>query len=231
MNKMNNCKAKYFSLLGDSVSTLDGYSEPDFASYYSGERKAYADVFAPADTWWGQVIAALGGELLVNDSFSGSTVCRLPEHAIPSYACSDERTSSLGRGGRLPDVIMIFMGINDWGYGVKILPDEGEAETLSVFSVAYRCMLDKLRKNYPRSELWCLTLPASCPEQRGECFQGRHFRHRLEEYCGAICACAEQCGCRVIDLYHAVEAFLTVDGFHPNAQGMKTLAEAMLDQL
>lgn len=231
MNSAKDKKIKYFSVLGDSISTLEGYSEPDFASYYAAERKIYSDVFSVADTWWGQVIAHFGGELLANNSFSGSTVCRFAEHFIQSYACSDERTSSLSRDGILPDVIMVFMGINDWGHGAKILPNEGEEDALSVFSVAYNNMLEKLKKNYPTSDIWCLTLPRSSPEQGGERFNGRSFKHKLSEYCNAINACAERYGCRTIDLYTAVGAFQTVDGFHPNANGMKTISDAILDQL
>ena len=59
-----NYQNKYFSILGDSISTLEGYSQPREAAFYSGERKLKSGVFTPSDTWWGQVIERLGGQLL-----------------------------------------------------------------------------------------------------------------------------------------------------------------------
>ena len=225
-------KTKLFSILGDSVSTLEGYSVPEYAAFYDTPRKLQASIFVPKDTWWGQVISALNGELLVNNSFSGSTVCWNSRYEIPSYGCSEERTSCLGKEDLSPDVIMVFMGMNDWGKGVRVLPGVGEEHDLTVFSVAYRQMICQLKKNYPRAEVWCFTLPVSayiCAETYSfpYCYGGIH----IEEYCNAICACAKEYGCRVIDLYGAVKSYDTIDDFHPSAHGMRTLAKATLEQL
>lgn len=221
-------KDKYFSILGDSVSTLDGYNPPDYAVFYDWPHKCQAQVFTPEDTWWGQVIRALGGQLLVNDSFSGSTVCKLPQYEIESYGCSDARTGGLGIGNLLPDVVMILLGINDWGRGTRIDPDYG-VRGLSVFSVAYEAMLEKIRRNYPEAEIWCLMLPKSYRRQAPELVipdrpGGRH----IADYCDAIKACGEKFGCRVIDIYHPEAPYDTIDGYHPNADGMKTIANAVL---
>ena len=59
------------------------------------------------------------------------------------------------------------------------------------------------------------------------CFGGRH----IEEYCKIIRGCAEKYGCRLIDLYKYVTPFDTIDGSHPNAKGMKTIADAIIGQL
>ena len=67
-------KEKKFSILGDSISTLQGYSEPDYAAFYDTAHKLKSGVLTPSDTWWGIVIERLDGELLVNNSISGSTV-------------------------------------------------------------------------------------------------------------------------------------------------------------
>lgn len=233
MNTQDSYKNKFFSIFGDSISTLGGYSEPDYAAFYDGIRKFEADVFSPEDTWWGQVIQHLGGALLVNNSFSGGMVCKHRRCMIPSYGCSDERTAGLLRAGQSPDIIMIFMGINDWAGGVTPVPnDESEAGDLSVFSVAYRSMLFKLQKNYPRAELWCFTLPVStCKNREDFVFPYRYGGRHIEEYCEVIRACAEECGCRVIDLYRSAAPYDTFDEFHPNAEGMKTLADAVIRQL
>lgn len=151
MSTQDSYKNKLFSVFGDSISTLDGYSEPDDAVFYDGLRRLEANILSPDDTWWGQVIRQLGGELLVNNSFSGSMVTKHRNCMFPSYGCSDERTAALGRDGLLPDVIMVYMGTNDWGYGVKPTPETPSEEgDISVFSVAYKCMLEKLQKTTRR---------------------------------------------------------------------------------
>ena len=216
-------KNKLFSLMGDSVSTLAGYSEPEGFEFYKGMNKFKAGVFAPEDTWWGQVIAKLGGELLVNNSIAGSMVCKSRGCEIPSYACSDERTASLHRSGAMPDVIMVFMGINDWGCAAS---PEG------IFTESYCTMLEKLRKNYPLAELWCFTLPVSTRKTAENfefpyCYGGRH----IAEYCAAIRACAEKYGCRTVELYSPAEPYDTADDFHPNLEGMQTLADAILNSV
>lgn len=226
----NDYKGKYFSILGDSVSTLERHSIPEHAAYYTHYNCLETGVFIPADTWWGQVIDALGGKLMINDSFSGSTVCFRPKYEIQSYGCSRKRTSNLGKYGLDPDVIMIFMGINDWGMGIPISSEKENDDFC--FLPSYRKMLDQLKQNYPFAELWCLTLPVSTRSadkdfQYPYCYGGIH----IEKYCEAIRTCANQAGARVIDLYAAAEPYDTVDKFHPNEAGMQTLANAVLKEL
>ncbi len=233
MNTQDSYKDQLFSILGDSISTLDGYSIPDGVAFYEGFRKFEADVFTPADTWWGQVIAHLGGSLLVNHSVSMSTVCKHDFYEIPSYGCSDERTAELCAAGQSPDIIMVYMGTNDWGRGTRLMPENASEEgDLSIFSVAYRAMLEKLRKNYPETELWCFTLPVStCTKREGFVFPYRYGGRHIEEYCEVIRTCAKERGCRVIDLYQSAKPYDTMDFFHPNAAGMKTLADAVICEL
>lgn len=224
----NNYSSKLFSILGDSMSTLFGYSRPIGAEFYSAYRRYETGVYYLEDTWWGQVISALGGYLLVNDSFSGSTVCSETQNEIGSYGCSDVRTSSLGEDGRSPDVIMILMGINDMGKRNRIYPEcEDEREDLSIFSVAYNAMIAKLRRNYPLAEIWCITLPLG---KRGSYEPLEAVVSTYREYSDCIAKCAKDGGCRLIDIC-GTEPYDSIDGLHPNASGMKTISLAVLDKL
>lgn len=223
-------KDKYFSILGDSISTFEGYTEPKDAVYYDKAKKIETGVLTLADTWWGNVIERLGGKLLVNNSWSGSTVCNHPSFEVPSYACSTERTSSLDKDGIAPAVILVFMGTNDWGMGFRVTDSQGKSTT--VFSVAYREMLTRLKENYPNAEIWCMTLPISQCSQRENftftfCSNGRH----IGEYCEAISESAKEKNCHIIDLYSYGRLHDTIDGCHPNVDGMKTLANAVLEAL
>ncbi len=221
---------KYISILGDSVSTLWGYTEPNEHAFYTFRNKEKSRVYYPEDTWWGQVIDALSARLLVNHSVSGSKVIRHPACEIESYGCSDARTSALSRDGILPDAILVYLGTNDWGGAARVYPEAGEENDLAVFSVAYREMLRKLRENYPEAEIICIT-PSVCrwsiyPEYEFPyTYSGRH----ISEYCEAIAAVGgEEFGCRVIDLVKNSEPYDTFDGWHPNAEGMQTLAKKIL---
>ena len=233
MNTQKSYENKRFSVLGDSISTLDGYSEPADCSFYSGIKKIEADVFLPEDCWWGQVISRLGGTLLVNNSISGSMVCKHPRCEIPSYGCSPERTSALGKDGANPHVILVYLGTNDWGAGMKTIARVKAHESdLSVFSVAYQSMLDQLKQNYPEAEIWCFTLAVStCSCMEDFEFPYRYVGRHIEEYCDVIRDLAAANRCRLIDLYAQPQPYDTIDGFHPNRDGMKTLAEAVIEQI
>lgn len=227
MTKKENYNGMRFSVLGDSISTLEGYSIPHEAAYYDTYHKIESGVYTQNDTWWGQVIAHFGGTLLINNSVLGSTVCHHPSYEVPLYGCSDDRTSSLHTHEEDPQVIMAFMGINDWGRGIKIF-SEDENDT-SAFYCAYLSMLKKLQKNYPRAEIWCLTLPVSKNSNKESFdFQYSIGGVHIKEYCNAICECAKVVGARVIDIYNEENPYDTFDDFHPTGKGMKTIADAVI---
>lgn len=150
-----------FSILGDSISTLGGYNPNGYAVFYEEGNCERSGVKEMKDTWWGKLIDFFGGELLVNNSWSGSRVTRLPnsDSLFPS-GCSDERTSTLHINGIKPDVIIVYLGTNDWAFGAELgdtrpLSDESN---MQYFSSAYKTMLSKIKKNYPDAEIWCCTL-------------------------------------------------------------------------
>lgn len=220
---------RYFSILGDSISTLDGYNPAENAVFYDWANKRLSGVYAPEDTWWGQVIGALGGKLMVNESWSGSLVCRHPDCEIESYGCSDSRTGNLGLGAVSPDVVMILMGLNDFGWGMRPTPAAGE-RGLAVFSVAYSAMLEKIKEKYPNAQIWCLTLPVSTWSRYPE-FVPPMIRSgwHLADYCRVIRVCAARSGCKVVDIFDPTAPYDTIDGYHPTADGMKTIAAAVLE--
>ena len=227
-------KNKRFSILGDSISTFEGYTNPANAVFYDREHKISSGVLTILDTWWGILIEKLGGEFWVNNSISGSTVTWHPLYEVESYGCSDERTSSLGKDGVAPNVIIVYLGINDFGAGVRVVNDklEGGKNELAIFSIAYREMLEKLKKNYPNAEIWCLTLPISrCSKKERFEFPFYNGGWHLLEYCDAIRESVLEYDCKLIDLYKNCESYDTLDGFHPNGEGMREIAFAVLNSL
>lgn len=219
---MNGSKTM-ISVLGDSISTLAGYQPEGYRVFYQRETCMAAGIQNIQDTWWGQVISYLGGTLLVNNSWSGSRVCD-PQERFPA-GCSDERTGSLHCGNMMPDVIFVYMGFNDWADGISIVG-------MGQFQYSYVRMLEKLRRNYPKAEIFCCTLNTTYASNN------LLFRFRedaggrsIVEYNEAIQRAAVTAKCKVLDLYRHKIPCDTIDGSHPNAEGMRTLAELMIREL
>lgn len=222
---------KRFSILGDSISTLEGYNPKGYALYYTGDNKVRTNVFEKEDTWWGKVIDALGAELLVNNSWSGSRVTRLPFRGLrfPS-GCSDERTFGLHRDGVMPEVIIIFLGTNDWAYGVEAEKKNNvkgsDAKDSTVFRDAYEIMLSNVRRNYPDAEIWCCTLCTTWVDAMPSfVFPYEYAGIHMEVFNTIIKETAGAYECSVIDFYSYEVPYSSIDGTHPDVRGMKTLAE------
>lgn len=206
---------KKISVLGDSISTYQGYTTPS-GVFYDLFNAMYADMKGVNDTWWMQVIHALNGTLEVNDSYSSTTVSGT-SHLC---ACSDKRTSSLGN----PDMILVFMGTNDYGYHI---------DTIS-FERDYRIMLKKLKHNYPHSKIWCGTLLWSyCIKEQYINYYGDlpGGQSALEPYNRIIRAVCKEEGCPVADLAAAGIEYAAIDCAHPHADGMKTIADLWISAI
>ena len=218
---------KYFSVLGDSISTFEGCNPPGYNVFYDAQKQKASAVVQADNTWWKIVIDYFGGELLVNNAWSGSLVSKQPEQdgLFPS-ACSDERTSALHVGERMPDVILIYLGTNDWGFGVSV---ENGANACETFASAYRMMLRKLKSNYPHSQIWCCTLSTTYRSDNPDYkFNPTYGGTHMEVYNDVIRQAAREYQCDIADIYHCQTPCDTIDGLHPNASGMRTLAAEVI---
>lgn len=226
---------KRFSILGDSISTFMGYNPNGYNVFYAGQNCEKSGVTQVNDTWWDKVIRYFGGELLINNSWSGSRVTKMPgsERLFPSD-CSDERTSSLHINDVKPDVIIVFLGTNDWAYGAKtgndtvvLIEDDNE-----IFKDAYETMLEKLRSNYPMSEIWCCTLSETYISSRPDfSFPQSYAGTHIEEYNDVIRAVVREKACKLIDLYAYKTPYDSIDGSHPTKAGMNTIAQMIINTM
>lgn len=209
MEEKANGKRRGISIFGDSISTYEGYLPYGYSVYYDAWAIARNGLRGVEDTWWMQVIGALGGELCRNNSFSGSTVAG---GYFPA-GCSDERCHAL-HGTDMPDVILIYLGTNDRGYGV---PHGGANSGGDTFCGAYRAMLQKLKRAYPAAEIVAATLP------RGNLRGVPSAPACSDGYDAAIRVAAEAEGCRVADIAAYGERYETLDGLHPTREGHRQL--------
>lgn len=226
-------KGKKISVIGDSISTLEGSNPENYKVFYTKEKCLLAGIKTPKDTWWGKVPEHLGCEILVNNSFSGSRVTKLPDRdGLYPSGCSDERASALHRGDEKPDIIIVYLGTNDWYNGVSLEHKHGIQRLLDqAFSYAYNNMLCKIRNNYPSAEILCCTLCPSDVKNADGVFPFEKEGVHMKNYCDIIKDVASENECRVIDLYSHGRFYSTLDGYHPDAEGMKSIAEMMLEEL
>lgn len=223
---------KQFSVLGDSISTLDGYNPKGYKVFYENDNCVKSGVVTPQNTWWGKVIEYFGGELLVNNSWSGSRVTKLPgcERLFPS-GCSDERTSALHINDVKPDVILVYLGTNDWAFGAETGEETRafHADCNELFSETYDSMLRKIKSNYPHAEIWCCTLCETYISNSPDfTFPHKYGGTHIEEYNERIRSIVKRNSCRLVDLYQYKMPYDTIDGTHPTAAGMNTIATMMV---
>ena len=247
-------QGKLVSIIGDSISTFDGVSNNteinatlgDHFLYYTPTRPE-VPVLSREDTWWQQVIDAMGMELCVNNSSSGTRIRTDINGAI--NAAYKERCVQLHTNdGKEPDVILVFMGTNDFTRdmvnvgrlenldyaAVEGLVDAGKEDPETVCE-AYATMLYKMQKRYPQAEIYCMLIlprrvnPVPGREDYSMYGQPTFFNEMLRSI-------AEHYGCKVVDLEHCgvpldgpeFDYFIQDQGLHPGKYGMDAISNAVI---
>lgn len=223
------------SVFGDSISTYSGFNPKGYAVYYDEEMQQRNGLTSVYDTWWAKVNQALGAYLCVNNSYSGSMVSGAEFPA----GCCQERIMNLRTSEYMPDLILIYLGLNDYGYGIPIsgspMSNKGLADLLC-FEDAYHQMLIGLRYFYPNAKIVCATLMRTTLQGNSKwTFPERLGGICLEEYNDAIRRAAANCHIDLADLAKRHIGILgfsksdrryeTMDGTHPTAQGHQTIAD------
>ena len=65
---------KNVMIFGDSYSTFEGYIPKTYKSWYSSNGRKETDVKKVEQTWWHQLCEDMDYNLVMNDSYSGSTI-------------------------------------------------------------------------------------------------------------------------------------------------------------
>ena len=230
--------ARKLSILGDSISTFDGWIPEGYACYFPMDGEV-PDV---EQTWWKMGLKDTEMELCVNGSSSGST-CIGDSFSADNfqYGCSECRIWDLiGSNGAFPDVIIVYMGTNDFMKAVPLGDNDGtkavEEGMIETFSDAYCMILDKLIAYYPNAEILCCNLPpmGTWGPESGPVFVT--FMNSLEltaeDYGKQIEVIAAAKGCKIVDLQNCgitidnMAEYVT-DGIHMNSEGMKLIRDAV----
>ena len=221
---MNTNKNYRISIMGDSISTYEGYNPIWAKVYYKDDVTSDNGLSSVDDTWWEIVIDSLDSTLCVNNSHSGSLV------SGSSYTCANSEYRCNGlHDANTPDLILIYMGTNDRGHGVKIESDD--PEDVMTFCGAYRTMLKKIKRNYPNAIVVCGTLLLGYLQQSAPPPALPPFNEEVEAYNRTIRALAEEENCLVADLAAFGERYETQDTLHPTKNGHLTIAKLWLNCL
>jgi len=236
------------SILGDSISTFEGYiPEADGVNLKHTTRYPQEDlVMEVEETWWMQVITELDGKaeggarLGVNDSWSASMVYNDLDENAGSFgpdACmaSVTRIRNLGSNGE-PDFILYYGGTNDVLHLVPLgsFDPDGDSRTVAAdnvdwnaatwvtFAEAYEAAIFRLRSCYPDAKLLVM-LPTYADEQY-------YTEDELATYNAVMAKICEHYGVSYIDLRDSgVTVEHLPDGIHPGYEGMDLISEAVCD--
>ena len=151
-------------ILGDSYSTFEGYIPEGYACYYIPREKLETDVRKVEETWWHQVISETDSTLLLNDSWSGSTVCNTGYSGdcskTNSFICRLNKYIADGffEKNRV-DTVFVFGGTNDnWANAPigDIKFDNITNEDLFCVLPAMSYFLKSLSDTLPNAKIYCL---------------------------------------------------------------------------
>lgn len=152
-------------ILGDSYSTFEGFVPNGYAVWYPENGRPETDVTEVSQTWWHQVIKEANLNLILNNSWSGSTI------GYTGYNNSDcSKTSSFIYRLRWLidnnffvenkiDKVFVFGGTNDsWSDAPLDEAKYGEWQEEDLYSVlpAVCYLLNLLRETLPQADIYCL---------------------------------------------------------------------------
>lgn len=154
-------------IMGDSYSTFEGYNPEGYRLYYAPVPRpdTNTDVVKVEHTWWHQLLAKTNANLILNNSWSGSTIGYTGYNGDDnSQTCSFiYRLRQLIAEGFFEknniDTVLVFGGTNDnWcgaPLGEKKLSDWQEQELYCVLPAIY-CYMELLRRTLPDAKIYSI---------------------------------------------------------------------------
>jgi hypothetical protein len=202
-------------IFGDSYSTFKGYVPEGYAIYYSENERPETDVTQVSQTWWCQVVEKADLKLVLNNSWSGSTIgytgynntdCSKSSSFI--YRLKQLIESDFFEKNQI-DTVFVFGGTNDSCSNAPLgeikYSDWEEKDLFSVLpAVCY--FLNLLKETLPQTKIYCLINTEIKPE---------------------IASCMKN----ACEKYHITPiTFNSIDKKcgHPTIQGMKNIKDSVL---
>ncbi len=211
--------------IGDSISTYEGYSNDALRNSTIGWNAVYYPktvLSSVNDTWWMRTISKAGANLLVNNSWSADKVL-----SKGLYRATQLHDDTGEKAGTKPDIIVVYLGINDYHAGVSV----------EKFERYYKRMIASISKNYPDADIFLMNY---IPNNIG----GRSPEDMLA-YNQVVANTATKFDCTVVDLYEYFGEVLSQEkakvtvadhmhddiAVHPNKLGMAVMSEILTNTM
>lgn len=202
-------------ILGDSYSTFFNYIPPENACYYGGDRTE-TDLRFVEQTWWHQLITKTKSKLILNDSWSGSTICNT------GYSGPNAPNSFINRFDRLSekgffienhiDTVLVMGGQNDDWCGAPIgelKTNDWQREDLLQYAPAVCYLMKRLKEDLPNARI-IFVVNSNMKKEIME------LQKEATKIYNVDCIQLQKI-CKVSS--------------HPNIEGMKQIAEQILEKL
>ena len=202
-------------IMGDSYSTYKDYIPNGYPFYYCKEGRENSPLVTKMNleqTWWMQVLNNLKGNLVLNDSWSGSTVCHTrydgedcSKTSSFIFRFNKMREQGFFKNNKI-DTVLIFGGTNDnWANSPLGEPKFSNITEKDMFNVlpAFCYLSRELRKELPNAEI-CFILNTDFKKEMVDC----------------ILDCAKKYNLITVQLKDIEKDFR-----HPNVLGMKSIAD------
>ena len=227
-------EGKIVSILGDSISTFEGYIPKGDGTNLNHMTTYPSDALrlTVEDTWWMQVINQLGAKLGINESWAGTRIANFDSRNVGIVGkdvcmASVTRIKNLGSNGT-PDVILFYGGTNDVGkrselgsFDPATAPKEVDLEAViwPDFAQAYTAAIMRMQHFYPDAKIYAL-LPNATEY---------HNHASFAPYIEVMEAVCEHYDVPTVDLRESgIELIHLPDGTHPDATGMDIITEQVL---
>lgn len=223
-------KGRSLSVLGDSVSTYTGYNPEGNTVYYKGTNGGLTNVKA---AWWYRVMNRCGLYLNVNNAYSGARVTNTSSETANAMNMCENL-------GEAPDVIIMYMGVNDFVNGVELGTYNGRGPVPTdgtTFREALAITLKNMLTKYKTSKVYVCTIPACQrtsadvvnPESNSKGVYLTEYNDAIREICRAFCVEVIDLECCGLNNYNGSEYagdYNTTSGLflHPNYKGHQLIA-------
>ena len=203
-------------ILGDSYSTFEG-SIPEWCAAYYTKEPTVLGVTDKKHTWWDQVLRKTDSKLVLNSSYSGSTVCHT------GYSAADTASFSfLGRFQALReqgffeentiDTLIVYGGLNDqWAFSPRgeIQYDDLTEEDAYCVYPAFVMLFNSAKEALPNARIIFI----------------------LEEYLDENMKISLRAICTHLDVEIIELGVVSKENGHPDKNGMKETADQIIEYL
>ena len=203
-------------ILGDSYSTFEGYIPDGYHPYYTKDSVNHG-VERVEKTWWHQIITETGANLVLNNSWSGTTVCHTgyngEDRNDNSFVARTEKLIASGFFEKNKiDTFFLFGGTNDsWADSPlgEIMYEDRQPKDIYKVLPAFCHLVNMLKTTLSDTRIVCI-INSGLKDEITEGFSEVCRKYNIE--------------CVLLGDIEKIEK-------HPTFKGMTEIKDALLKQL